>query len=456
MKQTVLQSVQNDNTLYSQYIDYYSNINPVEGNAIRIKSLVIRGKYIEATKILDSLRIQNEKNNEPEVVFQYHWMAFQLSNFLGIKSDAYNHKLEIIKTYPKVPIRNSFELLVDLHSLDFFKDKDQRQYILNLLDFYHKEKNYYLIGRCYYYLGEIELKSMDYRKASAYFSKSIQYSNINSKDSISKIYPYIGLAEIQLAEDKNVSSFKILQSLKNTVIASPDVLLKEKYYRLYANASALNKAVKDVKWANDNFFNIIDNNNIIRIKARSSLANNIENNYERKLLSEKRIWKYIIVITSLLSLLIIAIIFCAIYFRKKRLKLDSSTKDKHIAEDQKLLIISDKTEKEILQKLDDFEKTNKFIRSNLSVKSLSQSFDTNSRYLSEIINKHKDTNFNTYLNNLRINYIIDKLNTDPNYRKYKISYLAEECGFSTHSLFTTVFKNKVGMSPAEYIKKIES
>ena len=38
---------------------------------------------------------------------------------------------------------------------------------------------------------------------------------------------------------------------------------------------------------------------------------------------------------------------------------------------------------------------------------------------------------------------------------YKISYLAEECGFSSHSSFATVFKSIVGMSPVTLIKLIK-
>ncbi|RTZ46822.1 hypothetical protein EJ377_15815 [Chryseobacterium arthrosphaerae] len=44
------------------------------------------------------------------------------------------------------------------------------------------------------------------------------------------------------------------------------------------------------------------------------------------------------------------------------------------------------------------------------------------------------------MNRLRINYIVDKLINDEKYRQYKISILADECGFSSHSKFAAVFK----------------
>ena len=76
---------------------------------------------------------------------------------------------------------------------------------------------------------------------------------------------------------------------------------------------------------------------------------------------------------------------------------------------------------------------------------------TNTKYLSYIINNYRNKDFNSYVNELRINYIIAKMETDSRYLNYKISYLAEECGFATHSQFTTVFRNITGLSPSTFI-----
>ena len=39
-----------------------------------------------------------------------------------------------------------------------------------------------------------------------------------------------------------------------------------------------------------------------------------------------------------------------------------------------------------------------------------------------------------------------------NFINYKISYLAENCGFSSHSSFATVFKSITGISPVKFIE----
>ncbi len=118
-------------------------------------------------------------------------------------------------------------------------------------------------------------------------------------------------------------------------------------------------------------------------------------------------------------------------------------------------VISEKTENMLLKKLEDFENTEDFIKSDISLQNLAKKLETNTKYLSETINTHKQKNFNAYINELRINYIVNKLKEKPVYRSYKIRYLAEESGFSTHSAFAAVFKSVTGMSPANYIQLLK-
>lgn len=118
------------------------------------------------------------------------------------------------------------------------------------------------------------------------------------------------------------------------------------------------------------------------------------------------------------------------------------------------IVIPDKTIVALLKKLEKFESKHEYLDASISLNSLAENLNTNTKYLSEIINTHKNKNFHSYINELRINYIIDKLKNNPVYLKYKVSHLAEEAGFSSHSLFSTVFKQVTGFSPATYTKLI--
>ena len=121
-------------------------------------------------------------------------------------------------------------------------------------------------------------------------------------------------------------------------------------------------------------------------------------------------------------------------------------------ETNKKIFIPIETEQALLNKLKRFESSSKFTNNDMSLAVLSGQFETNTKYLSEIINKHYHVNFNTYINKLRINFIIEKLKSDPNFINYKISYLAETSGFSSHSTFATIFKSITGIAPITFIE----
>ena len=117
--------------------------------------------------------------------------------------------------------------------------------------------------------------------------------------------------------------------------------------------------------------------------------------------------------------------------------------------------ISAETEMRILKRLSLFERSERFLRKDLTIGLLSGQLNTNSKYLSEIIKKHSSHNFNNYINNLRINYIVRKLYNEPKYREYKISYLAEECGYGSPQVFVIAFKKVSGVTPSFFIQNLK-
>ena len=87
---------------------------------------------------------------------------------------------------------------------------------------------------------------------------------------------------------------------------------------------------------------------------------------------------------------------------------------------------------------------------------MSNLFNTNPKYLSQIIRENKNQNFNSYINQLRISYISDKLYNTTLYREYKISYLAEECGYASSQVFINAFRKETGMTPSYFINELKS
>jgi len=122
--------------------------------------------------------------------------------------------------------------------------------------------------------------------------------------------------------------------------------------------------------------------------------------------------------------------------------------------DARSITVPDETVKVLLQKLDRFEASEKYLKKEASLTWLANNLNTNTRYLSEIIKLHRDKNFADYINGLRINNIVHKLYNEQKYRQYKISSLAEECGFASSRVFVTAFKKINGVVPSYFIQKL--
>ncbi|GGX34269.1 helix-turn-helix domain-containing protein [Aquimarina muelleri] len=116
--------------------------------------------------------------------------------------------------------------------------------------------------------------------------------------------------------------------------------------------------------------------------------------------------------------------------------------------------ISKEITEEILESLKKFEQKKEFLKKGLSLKELAQKINTNTKYLSKTINDHKNLNFNTYINHLRINYSLEILQANPKLRKYNIKHLAEEVGFNNPEAFSRAFRNVTEKKPSVYIKEL--
>jgi|GEM_PF-254052 len=121
---------------------------------------------------------------------------------------------------------------------------------------------------------------------------------------------------------------------------------------------------------------------------------------------------------------------------------------------QKAVNIAPETVEILLAGLDKFEISNRFTKKEVNLGYLTNYLGTNSKYLTEILREYKRKSFSQYINDLRIDYIMKLLYSEPKYREYKIDYLAKECGFSSRNIFTRAFKNKTGMLPSYFIENL--
>lgn len=117
--------------------------------------------------------------------------------------------------------------------------------------------------------------------------------------------------------------------------------------------------------------------------------------------------------------------------------------------------INEELIQQILEKLNHFEKTKGYLFSNITVQSLSDTFETNSKYISKVVNTYKEKTFVQYINDLRIEYALQCLKEDPKLQKYTIQALSIEFGFNNAESFSTAFYKKSGIKPLYFIKELE-
>ena len=318
-------------------------------------------------------------------------------------------------------------------------------------------------------LGNLYLNRRELSKAEKTFNLALASLDKQKKiDLYLKTMALSGVAEVYFYQNKYEEALSVLKKAFLNSKTLYNVLLQETVlHQQINNYLALNdsKNFKQIKTsyirAQSQYDSInqeaFDASYDLILKENSALYSEKENKY----------FTILYILISACLLMIVGYVFMWRKYSERHKNLEEIIKYIEITRGRiynafpikkieiKKSIISKELEDEILNKLKQFESTKKFVNKDISLSILAVQFNTNVKYLSDIINSNYNLNFNTYINTLRINYIIEKLKTDPDFINYKISYLADYCGFSAHSSFATVFKSITGISPVKFIELLK-
>lgn len=317
-------------------------------------------------------------------------------------------------------------------------------------------------GKIYSGLGNFE-------KAQFYFDDALQRLNkADKKNNFAEIYTLSGLATVYFhKKDHNKAIVLLLKALNSAKIFGNLYLIEIIDNQLIMNYIAINDR-QNYKLYNTAFLTTEKKVEDIEQESINTAYNLISKEYENYYGAKKQ--NYATRLYIVLSLFVLGVIFTVVFWfkvqsRKKRLKeiinyleitrnnlISRYTEKKDTG---KKISIPQETEQILLNKLKRFENSKRYTNNDMSLAVLAGQFETNTKYLSEVINKHYNVNFNTYINKLRIGFIVEKLKSDSNFMNYKISYLAEACGFSSHSSFATVFKSITGIAPITFIELLK-
>ncbi|GAA4171573.1 helix-turn-helix domain-containing protein [Sphingobacterium ginsenosidimutans] len=181
----------------------------------------------------------------------------------------------------------------------------------------------------------------------------------------------------------------------------------------------------------------------------------------------------ILILILNITICVINVLLLVITYKQRQLKKEQknvSSLDSVIKEDEEFdEIIPDKIETEQSKKgevliskitadrlIEEFNKahSNKFfLKKGVSLGDLADLLSTNQRYASYIVNMVTGQDFNNYVQQARIAYLIERVERDPELLNVKFSILAESAGFSSISKFSSVFKSVMGVPPSEYFQK---
>lgn len=395
------------------------------------------GEYRNAIKNSQSIEDQLKVLSNPELSYLYYIEITKLYQELELTDKASLALQKAEKIYDNLPVQLSNRYSIDLALAQNYllQDSELKEKIEGLKTIVFNIPS-----------TDERLSWLQYRLSKLYISVDIDSASIYAK----RIPTENNLGLISCIFETRPCDASILKNDFNEKQIHPDlkiVILKHNLElweskNIRDSIIAIRRQLQDIE-------------NVFEIEKKQAKVDLLQLIYEGKrqqVYSNQRINKkrWIFGIMALSGLILIY--FGVLYYRKSMRSKTHETEETT----SKPIVISDKTEIQILEKLEHFESSELFLDQQMRIATLAKHLDTNTRYLSTIINATKDKSFNNYINSLRINYILKKLGSDPKYFTYKISYLAEESGFASQSSFTTAFKEVTGKTPSIYIKELET
>ncbi|WP_242494524.1 helix-turn-helix domain-containing protein [Brumimicrobium glaciale] len=275
---------------------------------------------------------------------------------------------------------------------------------------------------------------------------------------------FSGIAQVYFAEKSYEKAEEYFLKAKEIADEAKFFDLKKDIYKLMCDLYKETNQDEKFIALNEDYVTLVDQDERSRKVVADKLLNSL---YDKQLESEVTEQKNSQIIAWLIafSLSLVIILIWYIYNKKQNQKkfeafihdLNNKTIDKVDTSeaDNSKRYISEEKEKSIMQSLKDLENAQFYLDENISLTGLSSKIGVNQRYLTYVIKQHLAPDFATYINELRINYIVHCIKSDPKFLLYKISYLAQYCGFASHSRFSINFKKITGTTPSAFINYVK-
>lgn len=104
------------------------------------------------------------------------------------------------------------------------------------------------------------------------------------------------------------------------------------------------------------------------------------------------------------------------------------------------------------KQVEDHLSTNRpYLKQGYRLKDLSIELQIPVYQLSAFINQEYEKNFNELVNECRVQYVKELLDTNPAYRQYTLEAIGKKAGFNSRTTFISAVKKVTGMTPLEYL-----
>ncbi len=315
----------------------------------------------------------------------------------------------------------------------------------------------------------------NYKRAKDSILKSLPYlKGLESKVDLAISYGHLGrIAQFDGETEKSISYFKKIDTIYTTTnyLSSDPRQTYEYLIKYYKNKGDLKQQLHYTEQLIEIDSVLTKNYSGLNKTFKENDLSNLKEEKEKLvflLSKEKNTFKRNTIL--FLAIILLLLVLFAYLYRKKinnekrfsqiinelKLKNEEPYKQKIKSETKSTLDIDQKLIEQILNNLEEFETNKAYLQPKLSLNVLSKILNTNSKYLSKIINKFKSKTFNNYINDLRIDYVMQQLQINGQFRNYTIKAIAEEVGFTNTETFTKAFFKKNGITVSYFIKKLET
>ncbi len=456
-------------------ISYLTKVNDYENSErVYISKAILQqtiGEYKEALETyLNALKVIEDREKSVTIV-----QILLYNNIAALKSslddsegaiEGFSKVLKFIKDDRHKAYRKFYKVSATLGIAEAYVDignySEGIEYCKELIKISKEFENKEGIIQGYIGFGRIYSLTNEYEKALSYLELAEQVEKNSNKDFLdanihlfkARSFFFLNKYDEVLNELKKLENLINKNKFKFFHLEEMHVLYAKTYQKLKNIEKAVyyyNKSLEVVKENNQRKIRLgnrlLKKYDLITIEKKRTLA-------ELELKNENEKIKKISVL--FIGLLILSVVFF-FYTRKKRkrkfnllmTRLNTNTQRVYAIE------IEDQKVKRLLKKIELFEKNKKYLHKNLSLPIVAKQLNTNTAYLSKVVNTHKKKSFSAYIIDLKLEAVIKKLKEESRFRAYKIDAIAEEVGFNSVTTFTRVFKKKTGIYPSYFIKQLK-